>query len=300
GVAITVSGSGIAGNNATFHVTSTSFDGTNTVISTDGTLTTEGSVGATVIAVPAIPTAASDINDIIDAGNNTLQISVDGGPFRTIVLPSLSPVTDPVNFSEWQRVLNAAFPGPGVTVSLTDPLIADGAPKFKYLQFLSTNAAGGSVVIRRALTNDLAVPLQLGVEQGGLEVDGHAAQRPAPTGFFADLGDLSDARGPLGLASFANAEQAALANWTLTDASGKAYSGVAQPIVFPGAAGTRMYNGTAFTGVTPALVGSLRNVRENFAFLGSAIEGEVNGTNGSWTAAMQGHRLVLTPTFGSV
>src|SRR5262249_27029512 len=83
-----------------------------------------------------------------------------------------------------------------------------------------------------------------------------------------------------------------------TDASGKAYSGVAQPIAFPGAAGTRMYNGMAFTGVTPALVGSLRNVRENFAFLGSAIEGEENGTNGSWSAAMQGHRLGLTPTFG--
>jgi hypothetical protein len=102
------------------------------------------------------------------------------------------------------------------------------------------------------------------------------------------------------LASFANTEQAAVAEWTLTDASGQAYSGVAQPIAFPGAAGTRMYNGTAFTGVTPALVGSLRNVRENLAFFGSAIEGPGHGTHGSWTAAMQGHRLVLTPTFGGV
>jgi hypothetical protein len=61
-----------------------------------------------------------------------------------------------------------------------------------------------------------------------------------------------------------------------------------------------MCNGTAFTGVTLALAGSLRNVIENFAFLGRAIEGEVNGTNGAWIATMQGHRLVLTPTFGSV
>jgi hypothetical protein len=115
------------------------------------------------------------------------------------------------------------------------------------------------------------------------------------------LGDLAAAAtGPVALARFANAEQGAVTKWTLTDASGNAYSGVAQPIAFPGATGTRMYNGTAFTNVTTALVGSLRNVQENLAFLGSRIQGEVNGTNGAWTAALQGHRLVLKPTFGDV
>jgi hypothetical protein len=102
------------------------------------------------------------------------------------------------------------------------------------------------------------------------------------------------------LANIANAERGAFTEWTLTDASGKAYSGVGQPISFPRVAGARMYNGTAFTDGTLAFAGSLRNVIENLAFLGRAIEEEVHGTNGAWTATMQGHRLVLTPTFGSV
>jgi hypothetical protein len=64
--------------------------------------------------VGATPSLASDINDIINAGNNTIRMKVDDGAFRTIVLPPLAPVVDPVDLSAWQNVLTAAFPGPGV------------------------------------------------------------------------------------------------------------------------------------------------------------------------------------------
>lgn len=223
GVSVRVSGAGIPSNNGIFNVVGAAFDGTNTVITTGGNLADEipAPAGATVTAIPM---AAAALNAIINAGNNSLEMSVDGGPFRTIVFPPLNPVGDPVNFTAWQAVLNAAFPGPGVTVSLADPLAT--APKFRYLQFRSANTNGGSEVIRQSLTNDLTVPLQLGIDQGGLEVDGYAHQRPAPSGFYANLGNLSAPDGPEVLANFANAEQGALTEWTLADASGKAYSGV--------------------------------------------------------------------------
>lgn len=190
GMAISVSGSGLAANNRTFNVIGTSFNPPNTVISTDGDLADEGNVNA---VVSSIPTLASDINVMINAGNNTIRMKVDDGAFRTIVLPPLVPTA---NFAAWQQVLDAAFPGPGVTVSLTDPLPAGGDPKSRFLKFQSTNTNGGGIIIEKSLTNDLAVPLQLGIDQGGLEVDGRANQRPAPTGFFADLGDLTAATGP--------------------------------------------------------------------------------------------------------
>ena len=40
---------------------------------------------------------------------------------------------------------------------------------------------------------DVAAPMLLGTTNGGLEVDGHAARRPAPTGLFASLGPLDSA-----------------------------------------------------------------------------------------------------------
>ena len=45
-----------------------------------------------------------------------------------------------------------------------------------------SSTTNGSVYIRPASMSDLAVPLMLGAEQGGLEIAAHAARRPAPSG----------------------------------------------------------------------------------------------------------------------
>ena len=43
--------------------------------------------------------------------------------------------------------------------------------------------------LRPGTTNDLSAALLLGLDRGGLEVDGYAAARPAPNGVFKRLGD---------------------------------------------------------------------------------------------------------------
>jgi len=48
----------------------------------------------------------------------------------------------------------------------------------------------GNVVITPSASNDLAVPLMLGIGQGGLEVGAYADARPAPNGNTTALGDM--------------------------------------------------------------------------------------------------------------
>jgi hypothetical protein len=71
--------------------------------------------------------------------------------------------------------LNVAFVT-GPSPSPTFP----GAAKTTLLQISSLN--NGDVFIRPAGAGDLAVPLMLGSEQGGLEIAAHAPRRPAPSG----------------------------------------------------------------------------------------------------------------------
>jgi uncharacterized protein len=240
--------------------------------------------------VPFDPDIRLALNAITTAGNNRLQISVDDSPFVTALLPELVDTTTP--FSEWQTSINAALNPFGVQLTIA---LVPGPTGAQYLRFLSNNADGGSVRIVSAATNDAAVALQLGVAQGGLEVNGYADQRPAPTGFFGTLGVLS---GPelAALNGFAAAQKQDFANWTLSDSSGGAHSGVAQPITFPGTATEPLHVGAAFS-PSGVFLGSLRNVRENLQFLANAIAAN---TNNLWRTSIQGHRMVLTPNYGSV
>jgi phage tail sheath protein FI len=242
--------------------------------------------------VPFDPDIRLALNAITAAGNNRIQISVDDSPFVTALLPELVDTTTP--FSEWQTSINTALNLFGVQLTIA---LVPGPTGAQYLRLLSNNADGGSVHIAPAATNDAAVALQLGVAQGGLEVNGYANQRPAPTGFFATLGVLSGA-GLVALNGFAEAQKQDLANWTLSDSSGGAHSGVAQPITFPGTATDPMYVGAAFP-PSGVFLGSLRNVHENLQFLANAIAAN---TGNLWRAAVQGqgHRMVLTPSYGGV
>jgi hypothetical protein len=246
-------------------------------------------------AAPFDPTVRTAINSITAGSSNRIQISVDGSPFVTALLAELVDTVSP--FSEWATTINAALNPFGAQVSID---LVPGPTNTQYLRILSSNANGGSVRITPAVTNDASVVLQLGVAQGGIEIDGYASQRPAPTGFFANLGAL-DSAGLAGLNGFAEAEKLDLANWTLTDSSGGTHSGIAQSITFPGTATEPMYVGSSFVpgGIydPSVFVGSLRNVRENLKFLANAIEA---GANNLWDASVQGHRLVLKPNYGGV
>ncbi len=224
----------------------------------------------------------ADLIGLLTSTANRIQISVDGSPFVTVTLPS-------TNLAGWQTNINAALNSFGASVTVALIAAASGE---QFLRITSNNPTVGSVVIIPAANNDAAVTLQLGVEQGGSEVGGFAGRRPAPSGFFADLGALNASPLPAALEEFAVVQAADFESWTLTDNSGGAHSGSTQAITFP----ATMYQGTRFA-PSGVFVGSLKNVQENLENLGDAIEAI---TSELWKANVHGLRLVLTPAYGDV
>jgi hypothetical protein len=234
-------------------------------------------------------TAANTLNGLLSPTSNSIQISVDGSPFVTVVLPTLTSGPLPT-LQEWANAINLALNSVGAAITVQ--LVA-GPTDARYVEFRSLQTSGGSVVIRSAPNNDVAVPLQLGVEQGGIEVSGFAALRPAPNGFFSRFGTGGTVPR---FTSFAGGAQNDFGAWTLTDASAVG-SHTATPIF--AAPGSRMYSGTVSAG---SGVGSLLNVRENLQILADSINANTLDANGQalWRAALQGYRLVLRPQFGDV
>ena len=233
--------------------------------------------------------AASDVVGLLNANSNKIQISVDGSPFVTVSLPG----TPGTTMDDWRTSINIALNtfGVGVTVGLQ---AGAGASGKNFLCITSNKASGGTVVVVPAASNDAATTLQLGADQGGLEVSGYAKRRPAPSGFFANLGNLATAPLPERLEVFATRDATSITRWTLTDSSGDAAQGKARAITFP----AFLFEGTHFT---PGGVfdGSLKNVQENLEKLAAAISADA-GTGGLWKAEVHGLRLILIPTYGGV
>jgi phage tail sheath protein FI len=230
----------------------------------------------------------ADLIGLLTSTANRVQISVDGSPFVTATLPT-------TNLAGWQTNINAALNSFGVSVTVALAATASGE---QFLRITSDDANGGSVVIVPAASNDAALRLQLGVEQGGFEASGYAERRPAPSGFFFNPGALNVSPLPAALAEFAVVQGADFQSWTLTDHSGGTHSGNAQAIVFP----ANMYEGTVFDASAAPyngapFLGSLRNVQRNLGNLGGNISSAAV-THGLWQATVQGLRLILTPTYG--
>lgn len=230
----------------------------------------------------------ADLIGLLTSTANKIQLSVDGSPFVTVTLPT-------TNLAGWQAAINAALNsfGVGVTVAL-----AAAASGEQFLRITSNSANGGSVVVVPAASNDAGKTLQLGVDQGGIEVSGYAERRPAPSGFFFTPGALNASPLPAALVEFVVVQAADFQSWTLTDNSGGTHSGTAQAITFP----ANMYEGTTFDATAAPyngapFLGSLRNVRENLENLGDNVS-SAGITNGLWKAAVHGLRLLLTPTYG--
>ena len=131
---------------------------------------------------------------IITPTANQFQISVAGSAYQQVDLSSLSPPgpgATPANEgalvaavqASVRAVFNAGHPGKTATVSFVPAGVS--TPKW-----LAITVVGGDVQIRSAPTNDLAVRLMLGTEQGGFEVGAFAAARPAQTGTSIDTSKL--------------------------------------------------------------------------------------------------------------
>ena len=118
------------------------------------------------------------ITGVIPAGQTgSFLISVDGSPYVPV---SIDPVaigadlTAGLNNAIANALLN--FSASATAVTSNNHLI------------IRSSTPGGSVRVRPGTTNDLSAVLLLGLDRGGLEVDGYAAARPAPNGIFQRLG----------------------------------------------------------------------------------------------------------------
>jgi len=247
--------------------------------------------GLSIAGVLMTAGTVNELNNIIDAANLPLppapghkgrfQISVDGSPFVTVEVPKpTAPGDVPATIG---AAVNLALAPTGKSVTVSAP----SAAGFNVLQFES-DSADGSVRIIPASSKDIAVGMQMGAAQGGLEIDGYAVQRPAPSGLFSTLGPLGPLSGMAALTSFIGTSPAAVTGLQVTDVTGVTS---ASPLAWPAGGGAGMAEGS----LTGDQANSLRNVQENLDYL----VGQINASATiPWTARRQGLRVVLLPDFG--
>ncbi len=120
------------------------------------------------------------ITGAIPAGQTgSFVISVDGSPYVPV---SVNPTAISASLVQG---LNTA-----ISNALLNFSVSATAITFENHLIIRSVAKGGSVRFRAGTANDLSAVLLLGLDRGGLEVDGYAAARPAPNGVFSRFGDL--------------------------------------------------------------------------------------------------------------
>lgn len=212
------------------------------------------------------------------SNTGSFQISVDGGPAAPVTLNGpLAAIGDV------QSAIDTALGGGQATV--TTPTLGAGPEEVLLVQ--SNDTGGGSVRILSGLAGDLAAPMHLGTSNDGLEVGGYAALRPAPTGVFMGLGDISPSAGVNWLdrlVTLARTAPAGFPDLTITT------SQRADTYTISGIAAATLWE------ASPAAGTSLRNLRTSLQAIVSAVAG-TSGAN--YDAGLQGFRLVLTADFSS-
>jgi phage tail sheath protein FI len=212
--------------------------------------------------------------------SGSFQVSVDRGAFAPVTL------TGTVTSNDVASAINSAsVPLGGGTVTVQAPLVPGGGGR---TLLILSDAAGGRVRIQPGLSNDLAGPMHLGTTNDGLEVDGHAARRPAPTGLFASLGalDSADANWLLRFGTLLHADPANLPDLVLTTTTLPV-----DTVAMAGLPATAFWEAVPPDGTT-----SLRNARAALQVMATLIAA---GTP-NYLPSLQGFRLVLNQTYPSV
>jgi uncharacterized protein len=208
---------------------------------------------------------------IVGAGN--FQISVDGGSWTPVALAKADfagATTDNDVFTAIANKINGAlgYPGSnyGVTVSASDSVNG-----FLKITSAATTGTMNSVEIRPMTPDDLAQPLMMGVNQGGIEVSRYSDRRPVSTGICFDPVPSGEVRSIMdGLAA------AALGDISKIAING----GTPQNISFTG--GPAFYQGSG--GAT-----DFDGVRENL----QAIANVINANFPVFQAVVAGYRLFI-------
>lgn len=213
------------------------------------------------------------------ANTGSFQVAVDGGPAVPVVLNGpLAAISDV------QDAINSSLGSVGASVTAQAIAVPGGAEE---VLLIRSAGSGGRVRVQPGLSGDLAGPMHLGTPNDGLEVDGHAARRPAPTGVFASLGEL-DSSSPSWLdrlAPLLRADPADLPDIIITTSQrteNYAVIGFARP---------------SFWEAVPAAGTTLRNARGALEQVSQQIAAAANA---AYAPRLQGLRLVLNPDFSSV
>jgi phage tail sheath protein FI len=232
------------------------------------------------------------------------EISVDGSPYGKV---SLSTITvDNLPATTAGRIKNAiqtqlatqGILGIVVNVSFVAGPPPNG-PGFAGLnstaQLQISSAGTGDVFIRQGASQDLAVPLMLGTAQGGVEVSGHAARRPAPNGitFKASLTTIS-------LPFFAGLGQNQLTAMALEPLVPIPPGVVLNPLPPDKSIVTTNAANDMFVDANPASTnGNSDGVREKFGIIAEKInnlnQSPPPGMSFKWKAEVWGSRLAILP-----
>jgi len=233
------------------------------------------------------PLADADFADIkaLIIGKPRFRMSIDGYAPVDVDLTALN-WTGVSDFDGLRIPLDTVitpFLPPGCDVVVD---FAAGPDTKKQLKLSSTK---GDVLLSPASDKDLAVPLMLGVAQGGIEVSRYAAWRPAPTGLVfnpngtAALNNLND---------FAELSQSAFNKVALgapsTDID------LANTLETVGST-AKMYK----DGYTNSPTGNNDGIREKWAIIVAAINAKASADpTFKWKAEMWGSRLAVIPLDG--
>lgn len=131
----------------------------------------------------------TEFESIISSTSN-FDINVDDTGYIKITLSddaisgSWDLVTSSTNI---ENEINLQLAGVGVTVSVDWETVGD----YSALRISSNTPEKNSVKIRRSNANDFAVPMMLGLDQGGIEVSRHNRFRPVPSAsYYHDIDEI--------------------------------------------------------------------------------------------------------------
>jgi len=240
------------------------------------------------------------------ATNNNFEISVDGNPYVPIDLSGID--VGAIAAADIgtdlppliQTAINGRLPA-GVTVSVsfeTGPVIANTSDLSPHdvsdlLRITSDNQ--GDVFIRPASANDLAVPLMLGTEQGGLEVGSYAALRPAPTGITIRISNGTTYKG------LAEREVDSITSVSLDEQQADgSFAAVPIPVDLDTASTANGDNPLFLDNITGSRTNHRDGLREKLGLLRDAINDYRSKHTSTffWKAEVWGSRLAILPTSG--
>ena len=234
-------------------------------------------------------TAKADLDALVIAGQNALQLQVGDNSPVPVVLTLPAPLANiGAVETEWTQNMNDALAGGSIaaSVTVTVPSGALGAGATGGTgsnRLLFVESADGPVRITQAASDDCTLALALGSAQGGIEGSEFGDARPAPSGFVARTGSLAD--GYRAFRAFAGLNRDQITQLTLTDDS-PSNPHPAIPVSLGGA--VPMFD----DGTTQ----SLGNALGLLDMLASAI---TDNSDQRWQAARHGLRLAMVPQYGS-